>query len=243
MKLITRLFFVVFLCGVHTAQAGERSLETLVPLNQDQFEALGKDLSAALHYKAIAPAEPLGLLGFDVGVDASSTQLSDNHLLGLVNGSGGSPDSLIMSRLHAHKGLPFGWDVGASYGMALDSNIKMLGAEVRYAIWQGNIVWPALAVRGSYTQMSGVDVLDMHSKALELTASKGFLMLTPYAGVGYVWSSFDPKQTGVNLQAEHLEQTKVFIGSHLNILGLNAGLELDNTDGRNTVSLKLSIRF
>lgn len=240
---ISRLFIIIFLCTSQAIHAGERSVETLTNLNQNQFKALGKDLGAALHYKAIAPAEPLGLLGFDLGVDASNTQLSDGDVLALVNGEGSQPNSLLISRLHAHKGLPFGWDIGASYGLVPDSNIKMLGAEVRYAIWEGNIVWPALAVRGSYAQMSGVDVLDMNSKAIELTASKGILMFTPYAGVGYVWTNLDTQQAGVNLDDETLEQTKVYIGSHLNLLGLNAGLELDNTDGRNTVSLKLSIRF
>jgi len=243
MNQLSHLFLIVFLFSLQAVHAGERSIETLANINQSQFKELGKELGAALHYKAIAPAEPLGLLGVDVGIDASSTQLSNSDLLALVNGDGSSPNSMLISRLHAHKGLPFGWDIGASYGLVPDSNIKMLGAEVRYAIWEGNIIWPALAVRGSYAQMSGVDVLDMNSKAIELTASKGILMFTPYAGVGYVWSNFDPKQANVNLDDETIEQTKVFVGSHLNILGLNAGLELDNTDGRNTVSFKLSIRF
>ncbi len=242
---MTRLLlpFYCFALLAHTAHAGERSIDNLSGLTQQQFKSLGQDLGAALHYKSLSPAEPLGLLGVDVGVEASTTKLSHSEIFALVNEQGNSPDSLLLTRLHAHKGLPFGWDIGASYSLVPDSNLKMLGAEIRYSVWEGNVIWPALAIRGSYAQLNGTEVLDMNSKALELTASKGFLMFTPYAGIGYVWSNLDPQQTGLSLDSETIEQHKIYVGSHLNILGMNAGLEVENTDGRNTLSFKLSIRF
>jgi hypothetical protein len=42
---------------------------------------------------------------------------------------------------------------------------------------------PAVSARASYSQLDGVSDIDLRTYALDLLISKGFLMLTPYAGV------------------------------------------------------------
>jgi len=54
-------------------------------------------------------------------------------------------------------------------------------------------VAPAIGVRGSLTKLSGVDQLSLDTRGLDLSISKGFALLTPYAGIGRVWSTAIPK--------------------------------------------------
>lgn len=235
--------------GVLLAAAGAahaaNDLEGIGNLRQDQFRNLSEDLGAALSYKAVAPAEPLGILGFDIGVEVSSTTLQHKDIFDQACNNC-SLNSLIVPKVHAHKGLPFGIDVGLVYSAVPNSNIKMTGMELRYAIIEGGVAMPALAVRGTYSKLSGVDQMDLSTKGVELTISKGFVMLTPYAGVGQNWVTSTPNTTGlggVPLQEEDFTQTKYYAGLNLNLGLLNLAAELDDTGGAKTASAKLGFRF
>lgn len=235
--------------GVLLAAAGAahaaNDLDGINQLVQDEFRNLSEDLGSALSYKAVAPAEPLGILGFDIGVEASSTTLQHKDIFDKACNNC-SFNSLVVPKVHAHKGLPFGIDVGLMYSTVPNSNIKMTGMELRYAILEGGVAMPALAVRGTYSKLSGVDQLDLSTKGVELTVSKGFAMLTPYAGVGQNWVTSTPNTTGlggVTLQEEEFTQSKYYVGLNLNLGLLNLAAELDETGGASTASAKLGFRF
>jgi hypothetical protein len=90
------------------ALASAESLGSIGSLSQDQFVSLARNLSAATHYRSIAPAEALGTLGLDVGVELSSTETNSDLFDLASDGSCGSTEMLV-PRLHVHKGLPSGW--------------------------------------------------------------------------------------------------------------------------------------
>src|SRR5512136_1898021 len=46
-------------------------------LSQDDFHKISQDLGAALSYKPLTPAEPLGLFGFDLGIGATDTKIKN----------------------------------------------------------------------------------------------------------------------------------------------------------------------
>jgi len=84
--------------------------------------------------------------------------------------------------------LPFNIDVGASYTGLPDSDISLLGGEIQWALLEGSVATPALALRGHYSQLIGVDDLDLKAYGADLVVSKGFAMLTPYVGVGTIYA-------------------------------------------------------
>lgn len=226
------------------AQAAN-DLDGINQLAQDSFLKLSEDLGSALSYKAVAPAEPLGILGFDIGIEASSTSLQNKDVFDQACNNC-SINTLIVPKVHAHKGLPFGLDVGLMYSSVPNSNVKMTGMELRYAIIEGGVAMPAVAVRGTYSKLSGVDQLDLSTKGVELTVSKGFLMLTPYAGVGQNWVTSTPNTTGlggITLQEESFTQSKYYVGLNVNLGLLNLAAEVDETGGAKTASAKLGFRF
>ncbi len=214
------------------------ALDKLNNLLQPEFARLAKDFTAVASYKGISPAEPLGVTGFDVGVELTSTKLDHADIW---KKAGEDDSTMYLPRVHVHKGLPFNVDVGASLAMVPGSDIKLFGAEIKYAIIEGGTATPSVAVRAAATRLFGVDELDLNTRSLELTVSKGILMATPYAGIGKVWGSADPNVA--RLRKESPSANKIFAGLNFN-LGLgNLAAEVDSTGGNRSISVKYGFRL
>ena len=237
-----RLALVAFALTVFALPArAADDLNGIFLLNQTEFRLLSAALGAALSYKAVLPAEPLGVTGFDLGIEATYVELSNSYVFDIAT-LGGSPTALVIPKLHVHKGLPFGIDIGAFLATVPDSNISNWGAELRYAILKGSTTTPAVAVRGSYTALTGVDQLDLNTTGLDVSISKGFAFLTPYAGIGKVWVNSSPQ--GIpTLTKEDFDLNKYYLGLNMNFAFINIALEGDKTGDTNSYSLKLGWRF
>jgi hypothetical protein len=210
-------------------------------LTQAEFRQLSEDLGSALSYKAVLPIEPLGITGFDVGFEVTATRIENRAAWDRAS-SDSSPSTVYLPKVHVHKGLPLGIDVGAFYSAVPDSNIRLWGAEVRYALVKGGTATPAVGLRGTYTTLSGVNQIDLDTKGIEIAVSKGFLNVTPYAGVGYVWTTSTPKDAPT-LSKEEFGQTKYFVGGNFNFAVLNIALEVDRTGESTTYGAKAGWRF
>src|SRR6267154_2171654 len=193
------------------------------PLNQSDFHALSEDLGAALSYKPLTPTAPLGITGFDVGIAVTDTKLQNSAVFAKA---GADISNAAVPSLRVHKGLPFGIDVGVMVGAVPRTNIKLYGGELRYAIVSGGLAMQAIGVRG------------IDTKGLDLSISKGFLMFTPYAGVGRVWASSTPNGVPA-LSKESLSLNKVFVGATLNFGLMNLAFEGDRTGKASSYGAKL----
>ena len=214
-------------------------------VTQSDLEKFSEEFGSALSYKALAPAEPLGILGFDVGLEITATDIDEgNDYWENVTEDNDMPELMPLAKIYARKGLPFGFDVGAVYGKVPDSNISLIGAEIKYAILEGTVATPAVAVRGSYTQLLGVDQLDFSTYGVDLSISKGFLNMTPYGGIGAVWAHSKPKSLpdDVDLGEENISLIRYFGGIRVTFLLLNITAEVDYMEVP-TYSLRLGIVF
>ena len=214
------------------------------PSEQELFGDLIKDLGTAMSYKAVKPAEPLGLLlGIDVGLEITGIKMR-NELDGWKTASTNGQDTIYNSRIHVHKGLPLGIDIGAYFTSVMDSNMKSLGGEISYAILKDSTIAPTLAVRGSYTAMAGVDDLDLSTTGLELSVSKGFSMLTPYAGLGAI--HYQGEGIGVDnykFESESDTLAKYFLGVNFKMGLVNFAAEADKTGETSSYSAKFGLRW
>ena len=217
-------------------------ISTLNLLTQSEFRDLSEDLGAALSYKSVQPAEPLGVTGFDMGLEVTATDISKSSAaLSKATGNSTPVNTLYVPKLHLSKGLPFGIDIAASIATVPTTNVRVVGAELRYALMEGGVALPAVAIRGSISSMSGVDQLSFSTKALDISISKGFAMFTPYAGVGQVW--VNSKANVGTLSEESFSLGKAFIGLNLNLGLTNFALEADKTGGAQSYTAKLGFRF
>ena len=240
---ITMLIMLVSLAPVSVY--ANNDLDGVENLTQANFELFADNLASAVSYKSLSPAEPLGILGFDVSIAISATTI-DETLFNIASNGGWDLEYLPMPKLMVHKGLPFNFDVGAFYTSAPDTDIKIWGAELKYSFVDGGLITPALAFRLTYSSLEGLDELEQDNIGAEVSISKGFAILTPYAGLGTVRSTATPNiplpANVNNLQEVSTTNTKVFAGLNINV-GLNIGLEVDRTGDETTYSLKTGFRF
>jgi len=236
--MLKKILIVLTLTSGSTAYAA--SFDTLEGLVSDQFKTFTENLGAATHYKGITPAESLGIIGIDIGLGLSSTQIDEDIFDAASNGDF-DLSSFLLPRLTVQKGLPFGIDIGASLSAAPNTDVKLIGAELRYAIIDGNVAVPAVGLRASFSTVQGVNELDLNNAALELLVSKGLLLLTPYAGVGIVRTTATANDVD-SLSEETVDQNKLFVGLNINF-GFNVALEADRTGEYTSYSAKAGIRF
>ena len=245
--------FIVCLSIMIVGQALAKDIGFIDGLTQDAFKDLSKEAAALLSYKNIAPAEPLGITGFEIGVESSFVQISTgNNNYWEKAFSYDAPSILPAPKIRVRKGLPLGIDIGAMYSALPGSNIKLYGAEASYALLEGGIATPALGVRGTFTKLSGVDDLDYQTVGIDASISKGFVMLTPYGGAGMVYFNSKAKGnlqllstilTGSPLSDEKMWQLRYFAGlriSPMPLFNITAEVEYLN---RMVYSLKAAITF
>ncbi len=200
------LYGVLAVLALAVSPAFAADINFTSPISQDDFKSLTKEAGAALGYRNLAPAAPLGITGFDIGVEATVMSINENSTYWKAAFGNDAPAYLAVPKIRVRKGLPFGVDVGAIYSYVPDSNVKLYGAELSKAILEGSTVTPALGVRATYTKMTGVDDLGLHTYGVDASISKGILFLTPYAGAGMLWIKSEARG---NLQAQTLKLSDV----------------------------------
>ncbi|GAB1232747.1 hypothetical protein [Ferrigenium sp. UT5] len=217
------------------------NINTLQNLAQGEFRGFSEDLGSALSYKGVVPAEPLGITGFDLGLEVTQTSLAKSKGLWSKVGTR-NIDNLYVPKLHVTKGLPLNIDVGGFFSAIPSTGIKLYGGELRWAILPGSTTLPAIALRGSLTKLSGVNQLSFDTRGVDVSISKGFAMFTPFAGVGQVWTRSNP-DASTTLSKETFSKNKYFVGANLNLGISNLAAEYDKTGSADSVSVKLGLRF
>ncbi|HET6655353.1 MAG TPA: hypothetical protein VFH57_03835 [Gammaproteobacteria bacterium] len=232
-----RILLAALLLGSSSLALAD-DIDNLDALAQNQFHGLSADLGAVLQFKQLAPAEPEGLTGFDFGFDVSATQIEHDDAWQIAT-SGDDVSTVPMARVRLTKGLPGGIDIGGFYSIAPGTNIKAYGAELRYAILEGGVTTPAIGLRGTYNKITGVDHLGFHTGSLELSISKGFGPVTPYAGAGRIWVSSNPGAS-TGLQNESFGENEVFVGLDVGMPFMDLVFEANRIGDNLTYSVKLS---
>jgi hypothetical protein len=236
------IFVLIFLFMTSSAWADD--IQIPGDLMQGEFKEFVKEFGVALSFNSMAPAEPLGITGFDVAAEIVLTDISNNSTYWTkVIDSSDPPSYIPVPRLHLIKGLPFNIDVGAFYSAIPDSNIKLWGIEAKYAILEGTVATPALSIRGSYSRLDGVDDVDLNTQTLDLMISKGILIFTPYGGISGVWINGSENSPLVDLQDENENLFRGLVGVQITpfpLFAINAEASFGEVV---QYGLKIAIRF
>jgi hypothetical protein len=167
---------------------------------------------------AMHPARSTGYGGFDLAIEGAYTNISKDESFwrlgtqgkqdptsGLFSVQNTSPDQFIqVYTLKTRYGfaplsLPLGLlglELGTKIGFQANSNIGMLGADVRIALLEGfrkgwPAIFPDLAVGGSVTTTTGNPEFQMTVAGADAQISKpipigGTMIITPYVGYSFV---------------------------------------------------------
>ena len=229
------LFTAAMLCAAN-AVAGD--LGQLGTLTQNQFLKLSTDLGAVAAYKGITPATPLGVAGFDIGIEVTQTQLENSAIF---RQAGADVSNLAVPKIHVTKGLPFGFDIGAFVSRVSGVDGSLIGVEARYAILDDGLASPALGVRLSGSKLTGVSNVSLSTIAVDAMLSKKLTVITPYIGAGSVRVTSRADVAG--LREESFNKSRVFVGMNVNFLVANFALEAEKMGDNASLSAKMGIRF
>jgi hypothetical protein len=196
--------------------------------------ALAQPITAAegfrLFHESFAPsaflpprheAEPLGWVGFEVWADASlASGFEDIERPATPLDSEIPTDGLLIGRVGVRKGLPGKFNIGVSYGEVFDAGFDLGQVDLSWAWLKGSAVTPAVALRGSLARSLGGSDYDFEQYAVDISISKGFPLLTPYAGVALVRSEsrLEGGLPGGLAFVEESTDTVFFAGVRINLL-------------------------
>lgn len=183
------LWLLVILFVVLAAAPARASWDVRNDAPEGDFQAFHRRFSSAAYHYPRHGAAPLGLTGFEIYADVAVDQdFGDEPFVDTVLDDDPTGDLLAIGRVGVRKGLPGGIDLGVAYGQALESDLKLLSADIQYAILEGGPLTPALSVRVTGTRTLNSDTYELDQYGGELLLSKGFTVLTPYVGAGFVYS-------------------------------------------------------
>lgn len=211
----------------------------IATLTQDEFRRLSRDLGAAFSYKGVTPATPLGITGFDVGLEVTDTTMENSAIF--ARAGAGSRSRLAIPKLHVHKGLLGGFDIGAFIAAAPDVDATLFGGELRYAVLDDGLATPAVGIRLSGSKATGTGALEIATAAADVIVSKRFTAITPYAGAGTV--RVQSSVSGSALAEEKFNKGRVFGGVNVNLLAINFAFEVEKMGDNTSLSAKVGWRF
>ncbi|MEN9631214.1 MAG: hypothetical protein RJA10_4442 [Pseudomonadota bacterium] len=222
-----------------TGVAQASDFNAIGTLNQTEFRAFSEDVASAVSYKGMMPAAGSGITGFDVGVFGAATEVAHRDVLRKAAGGASVPKSVPVAGVRFVKGLPFDIDVGVVSTQLPSTNVRATGGELRWAVVGGGLTIPAIAIRLSGMQLSGVNQLKMSTYGADISISKGFLFLTPYAGLGGV--AVRSRAPGTTLKDEKFDMSRAFVGLKIGMGLANFVVEGDKTGDATTWGLKFSL--
>ncbi|HSG38709.1 MAG TPA: hypothetical protein VLE27_03635 [Thermoanaerobaculia bacterium] len=221
------LLALIVLFAAVPAQAWEVSRNATA----EDFSAFHRRFSSDAYHYPRHGAAPLGLIGFEVYADATyDEEFDDEEFAGTVIDGDFTGGFLSIARVGARKGLPGGIDLGVAYGRALEGDIKLLSADLQYAILKGGLVKPALSIRLTGTRTLDAGAYELDQYGAEVLLSKGFTILTPYIGGGIVYSKGTLDRDLLGSLEEEETQGVIYAGLTLNLLLPKITVEVERGD-------------
>jgi hypothetical protein len=153
------------------------------------FNNLTRDLALVLTPRGGVSAETLGQAGFAFQVDQGFSTVDAGEDYWLKADVDRDPaGTLTTTQLHVRKGLPFGFEIGANLNALWQSQLFLIGGELRWSLHEDFFRgMPDLTVRGFGGTMVGSPQLNLSVGGFDAVVSHpigvaSVMNITPYAG-------------------------------------------------------------
>jgi hypothetical protein len=172
-----------------------------------RYRSLASELAIAITPKPMEPAETLGMSGFEFAFSNTFTGIHGGALYwqgqpgmpvmeGVLpnHGSHTVPNELWTPTLQYRKGLPLSTEIGVSASYLAYTNMYMLSAEAKVAIYESFFhYFPAIALRAAIGRLFGSHDLDLVTCEADAMASfafgiGGMIQATVFGGYGQMYT-------------------------------------------------------
>ncbi len=230
--------------------------------DQDAFAKLAREYGMALAPRLLAPADTLGINGFQISSHIGLTNINQDEEYWSRAVSDQSPPS-ILTTLHvdARKGLPYSVEVGVNMGWLFDSELFAFGGMLKWAPNEGIDAFPVdLALRFSANRTVGSSQFDMTTFGGDLIISRAFgaggvANIAPYMAYSpaFVFArsgvldstpgeATDSARSFV-LEEEQIVLHRFVVGVRLVVGGVNFTPEAALTEGLQSYNFNLGLDF
>jgi hypothetical protein len=179
-------------------------------LTSQAYKIVVRQLGAAIMNAPIAPAETLGLNGFDVSysntwafLSAHGTDINNPAPWERVHPEQDPSHVMWRPGVTIRKGLPLSFEVGANWSWVAFSRQTALGGFARWSVFEGWKKAPDVSMQLGYTGYLGNDELELGaldgSLSVGYTFPIGYLIginqadLSPFAGIGFMQVNAVPR--------------------------------------------------
>jgi hypothetical protein len=162
--------------------------------NTDSFRRLTKEYAQALTPTLLAPAETMGINGFQFNLQFAMATINADSDYWQAGVSDEDPEaSLVTTRIGVRKGLPGSIEIGMNTSYLFESELWMFGVMAKWSPHEGVADIPIdLSFRGHYNRLIGSPDLVMSTTGLDVILSKSFgvagvVNFAPYAAYSPLW--------------------------------------------------------
>ncbi len=159
-----------------SSPCGDARDGAIVRGDQAAFAEVAREYGMAFSPKLLAPAETLGINGFQFAVQVGITDINETEDYWSRSVEDGDPPSvLVTTQLDMRKGLPYSFEVGAHATYLINSELWAFGGSLKWSPNESVDDFPVdLAARGSVSRMVGSTQLDLTTAGLDLILSRDF---------------------------------------------------------------------
>lgn len=200
-------------------------------LTADEFAAFAAELGSVLRFRQLGDARTLPRGAVDLGIELASTPLD------IV-----SP-TVSFPRLAARFGVSDRVDIGAWGGVNTRAHYGLAGADVKVALVEEGPRWPVtFSIRPGVTTLIGPSEVWAASASVDLTVSRTFGALSPYAGVASTASLAVERSAAVDLDPATAEGSFSYAGLAYRWRTISASAEVQKGD-QVSYALRIGTRF
>lgn len=228
-RLVSAATLVALLACFGPALAPALAWDLRADAPPEALEDFHRTFSLAVYPYPRHSASPLGVIGFDVWVEAAVLpDFADGPAAAAIEGDP-TADALAVARVGARKGLPGGFDLGLGYARVFETDTEIVSGELSWAVLEGGALSPALQIRATGARSIDGGAYELDQAGIEVIASKGFTVVTPYVGGGVVWSESRFDRAGDPFVTDSTRGV-VFGGVVINLLVPKIVVEIEHAD-------------
>jgi hypothetical protein len=194
-------------------------------ITEEQFSQFASIVGQSIYATPVEPASARGLLAFDIGVAAVGVPIDEEaaYWVNAVDSDILNSGYLVVPRVVVSKGISVA-NLSASYARVPDTDVEIWGGAVDVPLIGGSLVTPSLSLRAAYSEIRGIEEVDMRTYGAEVFLSKAFGPITPYGAVGMARTDAEGRVPATELTPARILSTQ-------------------NDDERLTVGLRISLLF
>lgn len=241
-------------------------------ISQTDLDNISKEFSANFVHRPVSPASPLGdIFGFEVGVTAGITDAPKIAAIAKREDPTQSDpfDKIAHAGLLGAVSVPFGLtgevilfperelgDVTLSnYSLGLKWTFsKALGIPLVDLALRGHLSSSEVSYNDTIDSVNTTVKIDNSTYGATLLASKSFLIIEPFVGIGIVTRDtemsvngnvtiFDTNFSSSTSASVDDTSTQFLVGAQLDLALIHIAAQYENVFGTNVTSLKFSLAF